>query len=151
MNKYTIQFNIVAKGVNKMDDKFTHNFFNWFDNWGEWYYDELENGIGVDEKTIDAWEAVEIKVIRHGLLSIFNTGMGMEELTPLWKITNIDTSIYGDLWEAIVEEIANNSSWYFMNITGYNMTIDLIEDGKGLKERFELGEYIQNKALEGRY
>ena len=77
--------------------------------------------------------------------------MGMEELTPLWKITNIDTSIYGDLWEAIVEEIANNSSWYFMNITGYNMTIDLIEDGKGLKERFELGEYIQNKALEGRY
>ena len=39
MNKYTIQFNIVGKGFNKIkDDKFTHNFFNWLDNWGNNYF-----------------------------------------------------------------------------------------------------------------
>ena len=74
MSKYTIQFNIVAKGVNKIkDDKFTHNFFNWLDNWGEWYYDEYENGIGVDEKTIQAWEDVEFRTMSNGLFPFFNT------------------------------------------------------------------------------
>ena len=171
MSKYTIQFNIVGKGVNELDNTFTHNFFKWLDNWGGWYYDEYENGIGVDEKTIDDWEAVEFQTMSNGLFSVFN--QGIEELTPIWKITNIDTSIHWDLWEAIVDEIADNSSWYFNNttsvdITGFNMTVDLIEHttednyygdfikrengfNMVLSERFELGEYIQKKALQGKY
>mgnify|MGYP003136043100 CR=1 FL=1 len=148
MNKYTIQFNIVAKGVNEMGDKFTHNFFNYLDNWGNDYFEAIDDT--EEEEYIQAWEDVEFHVKNNGLLSVFNQG-GMEALTPVWRITNINASIYGDLWEEIVDEIAQNSSWYFMNITGYNMTIDLIEDGKGAIQRFELGEYIQNKALEGRY
>ena len=167
MNKYTIQFNIVAKGVNEMDNKFTHNFFNWLDNWGNNYFEEIDDT--EDGEYIQAWEDVELNVIKNGLLSIFNTGMGMEQLTPVWKITNINEPIHWDLWESIVDEIADNSSWYFMDITGFNMTVDLIghtdyenyygdfieRDENGVKkvlcERFELGEYIQKKALEGRY
>ena len=165
MSKYTIQFNIVGKGVNKIkDDKFTHNFFNWVDNWGNNYFEEIDDT--EEEEYIQAWEDVEFRTMSNGLFSVFN--QGMEELTPLWKITNIDASIHWDLWEAIVDEIADNSSWYFMNITGFNMTVDLIEHttednyyGRFIKrengfnmvlsERFELGEYIQQKALQGKY
>lgn len=148
MNKYTIQFNIVAKGVNELGDKFTDTFFNYLDNWGNNYFEEIDDT--EEGEYVQAWEDVEFHVKNNGLFPVFNQG-GMEALTPVWRVTNINASIYGDLWEEIVDEIARNSSWYFMNITGYNMTIDLIEDGKGAIQRFELGEYIQNKALEGRY
>ena len=165
MSKYTIQFNIVGKGFNKIkDDKFTHNFFNWVDNWGNNYFEEIDDT--EEEEYIQAWEDVEFQTMSNELFSFLNPSM--EELTSLWKITNIDTSIHWDLWEAIVDEIADNSSWYFMNITGFNMTVDLIEHttednyygdfikrkngfNMVLSERFELGEYIQKKALQGKY
>jgi len=148
MNKYTIQFNIAGKGFNKIkDDKFMHNFFNWLDNWGGNYFEEIDDT--EEEKYVQAWEDVEFKTMSNELFTVFN--QGMEELTPLWKITNINPSIHWDLWEEITDEIANNSDWYFMNVTGFNMTVDLIEDGKDLENRFELGEYIQNKALTNRY
>ena len=59
MSKYTIQFNIVGKGVNKIDDKFTHNFFNWIDNWGNNYFEEID--YTEEEEYIKAWEDVEFR------------------------------------------------------------------------------------------
>ena len=74
MSKYTIQFNIVGKGVNKIkDDKFTHNFFNWVDNWGNNYFEEIDDT--EEEEYIQAWEDVEFRTMSNGLFSVLKSNI----------------------------------------------------------------------------
>jgi len=130
----------------------------------------------MDEKMADNWEDIEFKKGGYRLLNskpIIDksiptfmksyTKQDSEHLSPLFQIANIDETLHLDMFEEIVQELADNSSGYFMDIIGVdepitspNMTVDLIENSFNLDhskiiDRFQLGAYIENKHLKSLY